>query len=157
MALKFFKGFYMATTTALDTALGYIEAHYMEQVTLEDLIRVSGVSKFCLTRQFKKKFDTPPQRWIWCFRVFVAKHALTFWPELSCRDIAFACGFETPAHFSRVFKTVVGETPQSFKKRQACPTRRSDHDISSDCGLSEIAKRAFLSQEKSMSGASMHC
>lgn len=146
----------MGNTTALDTALDYIEAHYMEQVTLEDLMRVSGVSKFSLTRQFKKKFDTPPLRWIWYFRVFVAKHALTVWPELSCRDIAFACGFETPAHFSRVFKTVVGETPQTFKKRQACAIRRSESDILGDCNLSEIAKRAFHSQEKSLSFPSIH-
>lgn len=143
-----FGGILMATGKALDAALCYIEEHYMEQVTLDDLMRVCGVSKYSLIRQFKKQFDIPPQKWIWIFRIFVAKQALSYWPQLSCRDVAFACGFETPAHFSRVFRDVVGETPQSYKRRIHSSEWCFDMGIYDDQTVAILAKRAFLNHER---------
>ena len=145
----------MTTINALDCALTYIEKHYMEEVTLDDLMRVTGVSKYSLTRLFKKHFQIPPQRWIWSFRIFVAKKALSYWPELTCQDVAFACGFETPAHFSRVFRSMVGETPQSYKKRLASRCDENNFVQGNLCALAVMAERAFLNYEQIVSRESI--
>jgi transcriptional regulator GlxA family with amidase domain len=137
----------MTPINALNSALAYIEEHYMEQVTLEDLIRVSGVSKYSLTRLFKRHLQIPPQRWIWSFRIFVAKNALSYWPDVSCQDVAFACGFETPSHFSRLFREIVGETPHSYKKRVVSQNIGEDVNNKDSSALATMASRAFMNQE----------
>ncbi len=134
----------MAELHALESALVYIEQHYMEQMTLDDLIRVSGVSKYSLNRLFKKRFQMSPKRWIWIFRVAVAKQVFSCWPDLACRDVAFACGFETPAHFSRVFRAIVGETPQDYKNKLA---EEKNSDLDDQAAITLFARRAFLNQE----------
>lgn len=105
----------MSSCAALDQALAYIESHYMDPLTLEDIVHASGVSKFSLNRLFKKYFHTPPLRWLWLFRANVATLTLRQVPDMTCREIGYACGFETPAHFARVFRHVIGQTPMAYK------------------------------------------
>jgi AraC-like DNA-binding protein len=138
----------MDIKNALETAVTYIEEHYMEQLSLEDLMRVCGVSKYSLTRLFKKKFNSPPQRWIWCFRIFVAKNILRYWPSVSCREVAFACGFETPAHFSRMFRTIVGVTPKAYRLRILQNANLSDDIDPQQSSLAALAHKAFINQEQ---------
>lgn len=45
-----------------------------------------------------------------------ARHLLVQ-TEASVTDVAFVCGFESPGHFSRVFKAAYGVTPMHQRGR----------------------------------------
>lgn len=39
------------------------------------------------------------------------------WKDRSITDICFSCGFESPAHFARVFKEYFGATPKDYRNK----------------------------------------
>ena len=127
----------MSSRSALDQALAYIELNYMDDLTIEDLVRVSGVSKFALNRLFQRDFCMSPLKWVGMFRTTIATIALEQSPKLTCREIAYSCGFETPSHFARVFRNVVGKTPNEYRMESKVKLR---------CPVVDRAKRAFLVQ-----------
>lgn len=45
-----------------------------------------------------------------------ARHLL-LQTEMSVIDVAFACGFESPGHFARVYRTAFGVTPMTQRGR----------------------------------------
>jgi transcriptional regulator GlxA family with amidase domain len=105
----------MASTEALDTMIDYIARNYMDSIAIVDLEREAGMSRFAITRQFQQAFQISPMRWIWRFRVSKAAILLDGYPDLPCRDIAYICGFESPSHFCRLFRGILGVSPSHFR------------------------------------------
>ena len=105
----------MTSAENLERIVDYIADHYSESITIEDLERIAGVSRFSISRQFHRVFQVSPMRWIWRFRVTQAANVLVRYPAMPCRDVAFLCGFETPSHFNRLFRNVVGCSPGLFR------------------------------------------
>jgi AraC-like DNA-binding protein len=105
----------MPSSDMLDTIVDYIAVNYMDSITIEDLERVAGMSRFVITRQFQRTFKDSPMRWIWRFRVDKAASLLCRYPEMPCRDIAYFCGFGSPSHFCRLFRGMRGSSPSLFR------------------------------------------
>jgi len=97
-----------------DAAL-YLEGHFAEDISLEELCARLGVSRSSLTAAFRKGLNTTVMEYLMAFRVRVAKKHLAF-TEIPHKEIAFRCGFKTVQHFSRVFKQHTGQTPGEFRK-----------------------------------------
>lgn len=93
----------------------YIEANYMEKISLEDLEFVAGVSRFALSRVFRKHLGVPPIAWLWAYRTEIAADLLFREPLWSCSEIGYQCGFESPAHFARKFCSHYGWPPGRFR------------------------------------------
>jgi AraC family transcriptional activator of tynA and feaB len=77
-----------------------------------------GVSARSLARLFAMKGETI-ERSIWSRRLQTARDDLAN-PDLrhrSITDIAFACGFNDAAHFSRSFAKAYGMTPRQFRTK----------------------------------------
>ncbi|WP_137702092.1 GlxA family transcriptional regulator [Marimonas lutisalis] len=75
-----------------------------------------GISTRQLERLFGKYLNTSPKKYYMEMRLERARHLLVQ-TERSVIDIAFACGFESPGHFSRVYKAAFGITPMQQKGR----------------------------------------
>ncbi|MEL6381669.1 MAG: AraC family transcriptional regulator [Cyanobacteria bacterium J06626_18] len=104
----------------LGQVIDYIEAYLTEDLSLNDLALVSGVSKFHFSRLFKQAFGLTPHRYLMKRRVERAAAALK--TEFSKDAIAIAqvahqFGFTDQSHFTRVFKQVKGLTPKQFLKQ----------------------------------------
>ena len=106
----------MQATCAMEKTLRYVTQHYMEKISTDDLEYASGVSRFALARMFHKRFGVPPLRWVWMFRLAVAARLLVVRKYMSCGDVALACGFETPAHFCRMFRASRGLSPGRYRQ-----------------------------------------
>ena len=77
-----------------------------------------GISVRQLERLFGRYLNTTPKRYYTEMRLERARHLL-MQTEMSISEIAIACGFDNPAHFSRTFRSVYGRAPQSQRARLA--------------------------------------
>lgn len=97
-------------------ATEYIIARLAEDISLDEPARACGLSLSYFSRAFKVSVGTPPHRWLLLQRVLRAKSLLRD-PERSLADIATACGFADQSHFTRVFTSVVGASPGTWRKQ----------------------------------------
>jgi AraC-like DNA-binding protein len=93
-------------------AMEYLRAHLVENVSLDDLARVVGLSPFHFLRSFKKEVGLPPHAYQNHLRIQQAKLLLA--QHLPLSEIAAQVGFSDQSHFTRRFKEVVGVTPGHY-------------------------------------------
>ena len=91
----------------------YINEHYTEQISLEDLAAFAGFSKYHFSRIFKEYYQMSLPEYITSLRVSRATELLEN-PELSIMDVALQSGFSSLPSFNRTFKyikTIKGQPP----------------------------------------------
>ncbi|KQW31164.1 hypothetical protein ASE36_02475 [Rhizobium sp. Root274] len=94
---------------------GYIEAHLADDIGLDELASLCGLSRFHFSRAFKTTFGKTPIQFVTVRRIERAQRMLGE-TRLPVAMIATACGFSGASQFSRVFRSVVGTTPLVFRR-----------------------------------------
>ena len=100
----------------LDQVHAYLEEHYAEKITLEDLAEHFFISKFHLSREYKKTFGSTLFNDLTGRRISHAKSMLRFSDD-SVESIAQACGFQDAGYFIKVFKRSENMTPLEYRKK----------------------------------------
>ena len=93
----------------------YIERHYTEKLTLEELAEMSHYSSRHFVRIFKETYNTTPQKYIAQLRLIYACTLLRE-TELSIEDTALQSGFGDGNYFSRIFRSNMGVSPKQYRK-----------------------------------------
>ena len=75
-----------------------------------------GISTRQLERLFGKYLNTSPKKYFMELRLERAQKLL-LQTEASVTEVAMACGFENPGHFSRVYRSSFGVTPHAQKNK----------------------------------------
>nr|WP_246600671.1 AraC family transcriptional regulator [Candidimonas humi] len=96
----------------IQAVLDYLEAHYAENISLEDLAGIAEVSPFHLNRVFAHKVGMPPHAFQTQRRIDRAKQLLL--GGMSVIDAALETGFFDQSHFTRHFRRIVGVPPRSY-------------------------------------------
>lgn len=91
-----------------------MEDNYCYNLKLEAYAELSNRSLSAFKRDFEKVFQTTPGKWLLEKRLHRALHLLSN-QNKTVGETAFECGFESPAHFSRAFKTRFGKAPTELK------------------------------------------
>lgn len=103
--------------------VAYVDAHLSSSdLSSEQIARHMGCSRRYLHRAFEGE-DITLERFIWDRRLERSKEALLS-PErkaLSISEIAFACGFNSSAHFSRAFKSRYDVAPRELREKFGNP------------------------------------
>jgi AraC family transcriptional regulator, exoenzyme S synthesis regulatory protein ExsA len=99
-----------------------VEQNITNPVSLNDLAYLSGRSLSAFKRDFQAIYNTSPLRWIRNRRLDMAREMLLH-TSLSVTDVCFSTGFESVAHFSKVFKERFGMAPSACKPQSL---RKSD-------------------------------
>lgn len=99
----------------IKTTLKELEKHFLEPFSLETLAASIGVSKYHLSREFKKYIGTTLNEYVITLRLNYAKELLRY-SQSSVGDIAFSCGFNQVSHFINLFKVREGMTPLHYRK-----------------------------------------
>lgn len=94
----------------LTAAIAIMGRGLEDYVSPSAIARDLGISTRQLERLFGKYLNTSPKKYYMDMRLERARHLLVQ-TELSVIDVAIACGFESPGHFSRVYRTAYGVTP----------------------------------------------
>jgi len=105
-----------APSPRLQPVMRYLENHYQEAVTLEQLARLSRLSTSSLTREFKRTTGFSPVEYLINYRIRQAARRLLAVPEESIAETGYACGFADSNYFTRVFRQKTGRSPREFKK-----------------------------------------
>lgn len=100
---------------AIDKAIWYIESHFRENVSLEDLAQVAGVSRYHLSRMFCYAVGQPISRYLRQRRLSTAAIALAG-GETDILDLALSLGYGSHEAFSRAFKQHFCCTPEQLRR-----------------------------------------
>ncbi|WP_372776348.1 helix-turn-helix domain-containing protein [Mangrovibacterium sp.] len=80
----------------------YMLENFKFNIPLSEMARLTGRSLSTFKRDFKKKFDTTPQRWLTAKRLEEAYYLITK-KQMRPSDIYYDLGFENFSHFSKVY------------------------------------------------------
>ena len=94
----------------------YIEEHYTEKITLDDLAERFYISKYHLLREYQRFFGTTINGDLTLKRLSEAKSMLRFTSE-SIENIALVNGFQTASYFIKVFKRYESMTPLEYRQK----------------------------------------
>ncbi len=95
----------------------YLEDKYADDLHMEQLQADLHVSKFYLSRLFKEVTGVTIFEFVYQRRINQAKIMFLFDPDVSVTKVSLQTGFKHLAHFSRVFKSRVGVTPEKYRKQ----------------------------------------
>lgn len=104
--------------------LGYINEHYSENMTLDDLANKFFVSKYHLSREFQRLVGTSVHRYIVQKRLVMAKQMLSAGRPSS--EVYQNCGFGDYSNFYRAFKAEYQISPKEFVLRLKENSYRED-------------------------------
>ena len=90
----------------------YMQTHFADDITLDDLAEVAGYSPFYLSRMFRRTTGLPPHKYLTQIRVHRARDLLN--SGLSIADAAVDVGFADQSHLTRWFKRIMGVTPGQY-------------------------------------------
>ena len=102
--------------TIVEKTENYIEIHFTEDISMEEMAGKLHVHPSHLMRSFKKEKGITISHYRNLRRIKEAKELIHF-SNLSMTEIAIIVGFSNPQYFSKFFKEVEGVTPLEFKKR----------------------------------------
>ncbi len=105
-----------ALQSKLKTVLAYIDANFTTEITLDDLSHRFYISKYYLTREFKRAYGETIFQHIISLRINYAKRLLRF-TDKSVEEISELCGFNDQSYFSKQFKKAENVTCLAFRRR----------------------------------------
>lgn len=96
----------------IDGIIDYISNHLEEDITVDELAEYCYLSKFHLSREFKKHTGTTIHRYIVQKKLILAKELIL--DTMPIMDVYKKCGFGDYSNFFRAFKNEYGVTPKQF-------------------------------------------
>jgi AraC family transcriptional regulator len=95
----------------------YLNDHLSENVGLEHLAALAGLSPFHFARAFKQSTGVPPHRYQLALRIAHAK-ALLEATDAPVTQIAFDVGYESSQALARLFRREVGLSPSEYRRQR---------------------------------------
>lgn len=98
----------------VERACRFMDEHYSEHITLDQLCECSGLSKSTLLRSFTKTRGVTPYRYLQAIRIGKAKELM----EQGAKpiDAALLTGFSDQSHFTNFFGTFIGLPPGAYSR-----------------------------------------
>ncbi|UKS24580.1 response regulator [Paenibacillus sp. HWE-109] len=93
----------------------FLEKHYHEDVTLQDIASRFYLSREYISRKFKQEFEVNLSDYLGQIRMSKAKVLLRN-PHLRISQVAEMVGYQDEKYFSKVFKKSEGMTPNEYRK-----------------------------------------
>jgi len=94
----------------------YLDQHYADRLTLDDLSSTFYIDKYYLSKTFKSQFGLSITTYLQNIRITKAKQLLRFSAK-TVEEIGYEVGLGNPAYFSRVFKNIEGVSPQKYREQ----------------------------------------
>lgn len=99
---------------AITKVLSYIDNNYNDKITLNDLCRLSNMSRSTLLNQFHILCNCSPTEYVQSVRIDNARKLLAE-SNLSIATIAQECGFYDSSHFTKAFFQKTNLLPKDYR------------------------------------------
>lgn len=100
----------------LRRALDFIEANLANPIGLAEVAASTGLTRMHFAAQFRSTTGYSPHAYLLRRRLEHAQMLLRS-SECGVLDVALSCGFSSHAHFTAVFKRMIGEPPNAWRMR----------------------------------------
>lgn len=104
-------------TYVVQQTMKYMESHYREKISLDQIAENMYLSPFYISKLFKSETGDTPINYLISLRMEKAKELLDRNPSLSIQEAAAQVGYEDAYHFSKLFKKYFGLSPMYYKAR----------------------------------------
>ena len=94
----------------------YIDNHFKENLTLDQLAGLVHVSKYYLSHAFQRAFSTSPISYLISRRIQESRFLLTE-TDHTLSQIAQILGFSSLSYFSQSFRRLEGVSPMEYRRR----------------------------------------
>lgn len=98
----------------LKPALEFIETHYGQNITLDELARLTGLSAKYFCRYFKAIVHRSPIDYLNYYRIECASYFLIS-SDMTVAEIAQHCGYNDSSFFIKQFRKYKGTTPKQYR------------------------------------------
>lgn len=99
---------------AVERACAFMEGHYGERISLNQLSRLSGLSRSALLRAFTREKGATPYSYLVSLRVGAAKKLLE--RGVPPAEAALRTGFSDQSHFTNYFSRFIGLPPGAYRE-----------------------------------------
>jgi AraC family transcriptional regulator len=99
-------------------AVEFMHENLAQPITLADMAQVADLSAFHFVRMFRAATGEPPRKYLTRLRIEAACRRLEQ-GVTSITDIAYGCGFSSPAHLSSALRRHTGMSPTQYRRNRA--------------------------------------
>lgn len=99
-------------------SVSYIETHFRESITIEEIAKISNLSPRHFSRLFQASYHTSPGNYILSLRMECACRLLKQ-STYTISEIAFESGFNDSNYFSRQFHKFYEMSPRDYRNRHS--------------------------------------
>lgn len=101
----------------LKNVLSYIEEHYTDAISLDDMAKTAGMNPKYFCRYFREMTQRTPTNYLNYYRIESACEQLST-KDVSITEVALNCGFNDISYFIKTFHKYKGITPKQFLLNQ---------------------------------------
>ena len=94
-----------------------MEEHIEKPLSLDRIARTTGLSRRQIERLFKRHLDCVPKKYYLEMRLRRARELL-LQTAMPIMDVTTSCGFKSPPHFSRCYRSQFGHPPSAERQIQ---------------------------------------
>lgn len=100
----------------LQRVIAYLEENFIDDVTVERLAEIAGISAPHFNRRFRQLLRLSPMEYVLSLRIQEAQRRLMT-TDRGIGDIAVSTGFYDQSHFTKRFRKITGMTPLAYRRR----------------------------------------
>lgn len=101
-----------------DIVRRYIDEHFKENISLDQLAELAHINKYYLAHAFRKVYGTSPINYLNARRIQESRFLLSN-SDHSLSQIARILGFSSPSYFSQSFRRAEGMSPMEYRRSHA--------------------------------------
>ncbi len=105
---------------SIKKGLVYLQRHFRETLTLEQVAKMTGLSANYFSELFKKQAGVSFQTYVQELRLNFAR-SLLLSSDMPVTEVCLGSGFNTLQHFERAFKSKFESSPRELRKQLAVP------------------------------------
>ncbi|MGM7719195.1 response regulator transcription factor [Metabacillus sp. Hm71] len=105
---------YQKEKNSIQEIEAYIRNNYERDITLQEIADRFYLSREYISRRFKSEYNETITNYLTTIRIEKAKELLEN-PHLKIYEISFKVGYQNEKYFSKVFKKIVGLTPNEYR------------------------------------------
>lgn len=99
----------------LQKIISFIHLHYSEHITVEDMAKISAISRTEVFRCFHSVLQKTPVEFLTEYRLSMAA-ALLKNTDKTLADISISCGFNNSSYFGKIFRERCGLSPKKYRE-----------------------------------------